>query len=211
MVDRPRKMNSNEIKISRSDLIEVCDKFLADKITRADIENFANDLIVADNKSWDSDYIVSDTIYDWDNEEINYPINKTNMKLWRQRLLTGVDELGFYNFWNKHIDLQKQTCEKFQSTWRPINSKLFVGVSSDLLSDPIHGLRHPAEQSSTGWYIWTGEYSERDDFFMPLCAEHLLQLRPQIIKYLGLDVGYRFLTDSKGYEDVWFDEKITKT
>lgn len=204
-------MNSKEIKISRSDLIELCDNFLADKISKTDIERFANDLIVTDNPLRESDNIISEIIYEWDNEEINYPINKINVKLWRQRLLTGVDELGFYNFWNQHIDLQKQICEKFQSTWQPINQKLFVGVSSGLISDPIHGLRHPAQKGSTGWYIWVGEYSERGDFFTPMCAEHLLQIRPQIIKYLGLDVGYRFLADSKGYEDVWFDEKIIET
>jgi hypothetical protein len=41
-----------------------------------------------------------------------------------------------------------------------------------------------------------------------MCAEHLLQTRPELIKYFGLDVGYRFLIDNNGYEDVWYDEKL---
>jgi hypothetical protein len=41
-----------------------------------------------------------------------------------------------------------------------------------------------------------------------MCAEHLLQIRPDIIKYLGLDIGFRILTDKKGYEDIWVDEKL---
>ena len=28
------------------------------------------------------------------------------------------------------------------------------------------------------------------------------------IKYFGLEVGYRFLIDKNGYEDVWYDEKL---
>ena len=77
-----------------------------------------------------------------------------------------------------------------------------------MTDDPIHGLRHPKEGDMTGWYIWTGEWSDNDDFFKPFCAEHLLQTRPQIVKYLGLDEGFRFIIDNKGYEDVWFNEKI---
>ena len=65
-------------------------------------------------------------------------------------------------------------------------------------------LRHPGDKGTTGWFIWTGDYSEAEDFFKTMCAEHLLQIRPQIIRYLGLDVGYRFLIDNNGYEDVWY-------
>jgi hypothetical protein len=35
-----------------------------------------------------------------------------------------------------------------------------------------------------------------------------LQQRPEIIKYLGLDIGFRFLTDKNSYEDIWYDEKL---
>ena len=31
---------------------------------------------------------------------------------------------------------------------------------------------------------------------------------PQIIEYLDLPPGYRFLIDDNGYEDVWFDPKL---
>jgi hypothetical protein len=91
---------------------------------------------------------------------------------------------------------------------KPINKKLNVGVSANLDNNPINGLRHPSEKGTTGWFIWTGEYSDADDFFQPICAEHLLQQRPDIIKYLGLDIGFRFLTDKNGYEDIWYDEKL---
>ena len=121
---------------------------------------------------------------------------------------TDEDLLADYNLWNSHIERQKAICEKYDSKWNPINKKLKIGIGSDLNADPIHGLRHPNEKGTTRWYIWTGEYSESDDFFQPMCAEHLLQIRPELIKYFGLDVGYRFLIDKNGYEDVWYDEKL---
>ena len=196
------------MRVTRQYLIELCDNFLDDKIDKLAIQDFAWKAISEDDFEWDEDDIISETIFDWDNEEINFEINKTNIRLWKNRLLTGQDELLSYNSWNSHIDRQKIICTTNNSTWKPINKKLKIGVSADLDKDPINGLRHPSEKGTTGWFIWTGEYSEADDFFQPICAEHLLQKRPDIIKYLGLDIGFRFLADRNGYEDIWYDEKL---
>ncbi|WP_298537896.1 hypothetical protein [uncultured Algibacter sp.] len=111
---------------------------------------------------------------------------------------------------NKHTESQKRICEKYNSDFTQIDEKLFIGVATDLELEPINGLRHPKHGKMNGWYIWTGEWSNSDDFFKPLCLEHLIERKPDIIKYLGLDVGFRFLTDKKGYEDVWFDQNITE-
>ena len=201
------------MQVSRQDLIEICDKFLQDEIGKKEVVDFAWNTITSDEYQCD-DEVIDDTLFEWDNEEINVPINKVNMQLWKQRLLTGNDQLIEHNVWNVHIDKQKSVCEKYGSKWAPINKKLPVGVADNLSADPIHGLRHPIDKQTTkgttGWFIWTGEYSEAEDFFKPMCAEHLLQIRPDIIKYLGLDAGFRFLADSNGYEDVWFDEAILK-
>lgn len=194
--------------VTRQHLLELCDKFLNDKIDKLVIQDFAWKAISDDDFEWDENDVISDTIFDWDNEDINFEINKTNIRLWKNRLLTGQDELMSYNSWNSHIDKQKEICKTNNSIWKPINKKLRVGVSGNLDKDPINGLRHPIEKGTTGWFIWTGEYSEADDFFQPICAEHLLQQRPDIIKYLGLDIGSRFLADRNGYEDIWFDEKL---
>jgi len=196
------------MKVTRQNLIELCDSFLENKIDKTAIQNFAWTAISDDDFEWDEDEIISDTIFEWDNEDINFEINKTNISLWKKRLLTEKDDLLIHNNWNVHIEVQKEICVNSNSTWKPINKKLNIGVSTNLEKDPINGLRHPAEKGTTGWFIWTGEYSEADDFFQPICAEHLLQQRPEIIKYLGLDVGFRFLSDSKGYEDIWYDEKL---
>lgn len=73
---------------------------------------------------------------------------------------------------------------------------------------PINGLRHFPEGNTTGWYIWTGEYSAAPDFFKPMHLFHLQEYYPELLKYLGLPPGNRFLIDDKGYEDVWFDEGL---
>ncbi len=64
-------------------------------------------------------------------------------------------------------------------------------------------------RDSTGWYIWSNErFSEEPDFFVSLHTIHLREGRcPEIVKYLGLAPGWRFLI-APGWEDVWFDPKL---
>ena len=59
---------------------------------------------------------------------------------------------------------------------------------------PINGLRHPPEGDTTGWYLWGGEeFPSDDDSFSPVHTHHLIQLRPEVLKFLGLPPGFRFL------------------
>ena len=93
----------------------------------------------------------------------------------------------------------------------PVETNRFskMGIALQTLSErPIHGLRHPAEGDTNGWYIWCGEFSDSEDFFQPLHVEHLIERLPQAIKYLSLPPGHRFLIDDQGYEDIWFDEGL---
>jgi len=197
------------MEITRKDLIELCDKFLSGAIGKSEIEDYAWNAMSSDEANWD-DKIISDTLFEWDNESINFPINSRNMELWRKRLTDNEDRLIEHNFWNSHIEIQKEICKKYDSQWKPINKILKIGISKNLTLNPLNGLRHNSEQGTTGWFIWSGEYSEDENFFEPICAEHLLQIRPEIINYLGLDVGFRFLIDSNDYEDVWFDKNISE-
>ena len=113
------------MQVTRQDLLQICNKFLQDKINRQDVEDYAWNLITSDNHEWD-DEVIAETLFDWDNEVINFPINKVNMKLWEKRLTTGLDELPEYNNWNFHIEKQKEICERYSSKWTPINNKLFM-------------------------------------------------------------------------------------
>ena len=108
---------------------------------------------------------------------------------------------------------QKDVAERFGTKWSVCDPDLMVGISKEIgqKAYPIHGLRHSPEGDGTGWFIWAGgnEIPQDDNnFFSPTHAKHIFSDYPQIAKYLGLPPGWRFVIDDKGYEDVWFDDKI---
>ncbi len=110
----------------------------------------------------------------------------------------------------KLIDIQKEICNKYGFKFEPCDLDLKVGVSIDIkekgISMPIHALRHPAQGDTTGWYIWSGDYNEDEDFFKPMHASHLKEHCPLILPYLGLASGCRVLIAENGnYVDVWED------
>jgi hypothetical protein len=105
---------------------------------------------------------------------------------------------------------QKTLCEKYDAPFMEAPLYLKVGISLNLKDGifPINGLRHAPKGDTTGWYIWAGEeLSDSPDFFVPLHVEHLNELHPNIIKYLGLAPGWRFLI-APNIEDVWEDASL---
>ncbi len=111
---------------------------------------------------------------------------------------------------NTEVD-QRDMASKHKVPFSPIAPLSIIGLSdnTDGLMIPINGLRHPSKENSNGWFIWSGEELKEDkDFFKPTHVVHLNERCPQVLKYLCLPPGYRFLIDNKGYEDVWFDEKL---
>ena len=72
---------------------------------------------------------------------------------------------------------------------------------------PLNGLRHNDSDGNSGWFLWRGEYSDRDDFFRPTHIEHIVDIVPDNL--LALSPGYRFLVDTQGgYKDVWCDKTL---
>ena len=105
---------------------------------------------------------------------------------------------------------QKFLCNQYQTEFLSSPDHYNVGIALNVRSGilPIHGLRHPPEKDTTGWYIWAGEdLSENPDFFQPLHVEHLREWCPAIQKFLGLPAGWRFLI-ADNYEDVLFDKNL---
>jgi len=73
---------------------------------------------------------------------------------------------------------------------------------------PINGLRHAPVGDTNGWYVWCGEeLSKEPDFFVPLHTQHLVDRCPEVVPFLGLPPGCRFLI-ADDYVDVWFDESL---
>jgi len=105
---------------------------------------------------------------------------------------------------------QRSICEKYCAGFVPSSPKLKMGISDAALRGvlPLHGLRRAPEADTSGWYIWSGDYSENADFFVPIHVEHVLSEGMVFAQYLGLAPGWRFLIGEEGYEDVWFDKNL---
>jgi hypothetical protein len=106
-------------------------------------------------------------------------------------------------------DTQTAVCKRFGVECHPSDSHLILGLATATLGQqPINGLRHPPRSNTTGWYVWAGEeLSTAADFFRPVHVEHLAEIMPAIMPYLGLPPGWRFQVAS-GHEDVWFDASL---
>ena len=109
---------------------------------------------------------------------------------------------------NEIIEKQKIICSKYGFSFElsTFDSKVAIALNVKDSKLPIHALRHPTTKNLSGWYIWSGEYSEEDNFFKPLHISHLKEWCPDILPYLGLPAGSRFLIAENGnYVDVWED------
>jgi hypothetical protein len=104
---------------------------------------------------------------------------------------------------------QERIAARFGALFVPVGAEEMAGVALGTLSrEPLNALRHPAEGTSCGWFIWGGEeLSASPTFFKPLHVKHLLQQCPAIVPYLGLGPGWRVLL-ATNQQDVWFDEKL---
>lgn len=103
---------------------------------------------------------------------------------------------------------QRSICEKFGSKFIPALRNLKVGLARQTLElSPVYGVREPLVGDTTGWYIWAGPHSDDPDFFQAVHAEHLSDILPLVMPYLGLEPGFKFIIDASGYEDVWFEPK----
>jgi hypothetical protein len=112
--------------------------------------------------------------------------------------------------WNIVTQEQKAKCQALGSEFWPIELDQKIGISSNVKDGivPINGLRHLPEADTTGWYIWAGEEMDtNDDFFLPLHVKHLGNWNSEVLKFLALPPGWRFLKDGD-YEDVWFDGSL---
>jgi hypothetical protein len=86
-------------------------------------------------------------------------------------------------------DAQREMCDRYGVTPVPTPGDLKVGVARGG-EGPIHGLRHRPECDTAGWYIWRGEFSDADDFFLPLHASQLKDGLPEVLPGCSTWSGY---------------------
>ena len=105
---------------------------------------------------------------------------------------------------------QADLCERFGVHPVAAHPGDRIGISRSVRDGqiPLNGLRHELEDGTTGWFIWAGEELPSDpDFFVPLHVAHLAEWCPEVLPYLALPPGWRFLL-APGYEDVWPDASL---
>lgn len=113
---------------------------------------------------------------------------------------------------NNYIDEQKKICKKYSLKEDLVDLDLLIAMGKNFNPQLIiNGLRHPKTETLSGWYIWSGEDFNPDDFdfFKPSHVYHLIPETSFIIKYLGIPSGNRFLIAEQGnYVDIWKDDRL---
>ncbi|AZC96337.1 immunity protein Imm33 domain-containing protein [Pseudomonas chlororaphis] len=101
--------------------------------------------------------------------------------------------------------MQKDICEKYGLPVLPPDEMVAIAIAT-LGKSPIYGTRIPLpEGGNVSWFIHCGEHSNADDFYQAVHTEHLSEMLPQVLNYLCLPAGAKFIIDNEGYEDVWME------
>ena len=92
------------------------------------------------------------------------------------------------------------------------NNQLVVVSDGVLEGKLVEGTRYSSPEHMSGWWLTTEEYNDDVNSLKTEHFYHLIEKRPDLLKYMALPYGYRFFQD--GYknnsEEIWFDEEILK-
>ena len=101
-------------------------------------------------------------------------------------------------------------CDEHATEYCPPPPSSRVGIAVHTLGlHPLNGMRIAPHGNVCGWYLWGGgEPSEADDFFVPMCVEHLPDQCSAALPFLAVPPAWRFLTDG-ACVDVWYDASLT--
>ena len=107
---------------------------------------------------------------------------------------------------------QKLLCEEVGSAYIEVKGDDVVAVALHTLNqEPIVGLRNkPDTAENVSWYIYGGELGEGEDFFETMTIKKLQDILPEVLPYLALEEGYRFMIDADDYEDVWKEGDLSE-
>jgi hypothetical protein len=83
-----------------------------------------------------------------------------------------------------------------------------VAVAAGVLeAEAVEGIRYPAPEEMTGWYLMPAAKDTPDEFNL-IHAIHLFETRPDIARFLALPPGWSF--DTTGSGQVWFDPLVAE-
>ena len=93
----------------------------------------------------------------------------------------------------------------------PVLDEQLIVVSDGVFEgEPVEGVRYFSPKHMSGWWITTEKFDGNIDNLRNEHYPHLIEKRPDLLKFMDLPFGFRFFQDGykKHKEDVWFDEKI---
>jgi hypothetical protein len=86
-----------EFQVSGAQLVRLCDAVLTGHLDPSQLTSIGFCMIVSDYFHWDDEtrdgFWVGETLHEWGSPEINYPLTQDNVRLFRERLITGKDVL----------------------------------------------------------------------------------------------------------------------
>ncbi|ANF81759.1 hypothetical protein A3K93_05870 [Acinetobacter sp. NCu2D-2] len=100
---------------------------------------------------------------------------------------------------------QKLLCEEVGSAYIEVSGDDVVAVAVNTLEqDPIVGIRkQPEGEQNVSWFIYGGEQVSNEEAFETMTVRELQDIIPDVLPYLALEQGFRFMIDGDDYEDVW--------
>jgi len=113
---------------------------------------------------------------------------------------------------DKLAERQVHICRSLNTRYDPpvLGTKVGISLKSRLAGPPLNGLRHSPHNGTNGWYIWWGgQPEEAAHFFDAMHTEHLADKCPEVLEFLGLPPGWRFLI-AGNFKDIWFDQSIIR-
>jgi hypothetical protein len=103
---------------------------------------------------------------------------------------------------------QLEICQEYGVNRVLLDFKLKLSVSEDFFSSSevlINGFRRSPEGNTCGWFLWKGEeMSDSEISFRQINVTYLIGHCHQVIPYLGLPTGWRFLV-AGGHGRAWPD------
>jgi hypothetical protein len=106
------------------------------------------------------------------------------------------------------MNSQIEICETYSSklTFTKVNQNIVIsdGVLDGRL---VEAVKYEAPEHMSGWYITTDLYNDDINTLQQIQLPDLMLKRPELVKFLALDNGFRFVVDKENIE-VWFDEEV---
>ncbi len=107
------------------------------------------------------------------------------------------------------MDKAAEICKKYGSAFDYPKPGTRIAIALKTLGKiPTYGLREfpmTDDPNEITWFLFCGANTGEDDFFDVMCVEHIAETLPEVMPYLGLECGFRFVIDHEGYEDVYFE------